>query len=111
LSYCKNVDNINLKHIIHNGEELKKLNYKYRDEFFAERGFYKLTPLFHPSSSGSFQYTKSLDYQIKAPDGKLFSLHCNKNGKKNGCYTWSYETYLEGEKLGFIECKKNSDGD
>lgn len=76
-----------------------------------KRGFYKLTPLYRPNSTGSFQYLKSLDYPIKAPDGTDFSLHVNKYKKESGCYTWSYEAYLSGNKLGFIECVKNSSGD
>ena len=111
LAYCKNIDNISINNNIHNEEKLKELGYVNKDKYFNERGFYKLTPLYHPSSTGSFQYTKSLDYKIKAPTGEMFSLHCNKGGKKRGCYTWGYKTYLEGDKLGFIECKKNDDGD
>ena len=106
MAYCKNIDNISINNNIHNEEKLKELGYVNKDKYFNERGFYKLTPLYHPSSTGSFQYTKSLDYKIKAPTGEMFSLHCNKGGKKRGCYTWGYKTYLEGDKLGFIECKK-----
>lgn len=111
LAYCKNATLATISHNIHDSSTLKKLGYVNKDNFFNERGLYKLTPLFRPSSTGSFQYTESLDYKIKAPDGKLFSLHCNKGGVKRGCYTWGYKTYLAGDKLGFIECHKNKDGD
>ena len=111
LCYSKNTKSDIFKLITHGEKELKKLGYINKDEFFEERGFYKLTPLYRPSSSGSFQYQESLDYKVEAPDGTLFGLHCNKNGEKNGCYTWGYETYLKGKELGFIEVKKNNDGD
>ena len=111
LCYSKNTKADIFKLITHGEKELKKLGYINKDEFFEERGFYKLTPLYRPSSSGSFQYQESLDYKVEAPDGTLFGLHCNKNGEKNGCYTWGYETYLKGKELGFIEVKKNNDGD
>lgn len=67
-----------------------------------------MTLLFHPSSTGSFQYLKSLDYPIEAPDGTTFMLHVNKYKPESGRYTWSYDAYKAGNKLGFIECKKNS---
>ena len=111
LCYAKNIDHMKFNYIIHDHNKLKELGYTNKDKYFDERGYYKLTHLFRPSSTGSFQYTESLDYPIMAPDGTQFKLHCNKNGKKFGRYTWSYETYLVGNQLGFIECKKNSDGD
>ena len=111
LCYSKNTKADIFKLITYGEKELKKLGYINKDEFFEERGFYKLTPLYRPSSSASFQYQESLDYKVEAPDGTLFGLHCNKNGEKNGCYTWGYETYLKGKELGFIEVKKNNDGD
>ncbi len=111
LCYSKNSNFVKMNYIIHNENDLKKLGYINKDEYYDERGLYKLTLLFHPSSTGSFQYTESLDYPIIAPDGTEFKLHVNKNGQQNGCYTWGYDTYVEGNKLGFIECKKNSDGD
>ena len=111
LCYAKNINQVKFNYLIHDQKRLKELGYINKDEYFNERGYYKLTHLYRPSSTGSFQYTESLDYPIMAPDGTEFRLHCNKNGQKNGCYTWSYETYLAGNKLGFIECHKNNEGD
>ncbi len=111
LVYARDHKKVKINYLIHNEKTLKKLGYINKDEYFNERGYYKNTYLYRPSSSGSFQYIKSLDYKIKAPNGELFSLHVNKEKKESGCYTWGYEAYLEGDKLGFIECKKNSDGD
>ncbi|MDR2829993.1 MAG: site-specific DNA-methyltransferase [Methanobrevibacter sp.] len=87
LFYAKNIDLTPINQITHDEKKLKELGYKQSDKYINERGRYKLTPLFRPSSSGSFQYIKSLDYKVKAPDGEWFSLHCNKNGEKNGRYT------------------------
>ncbi|WP_338419680.1 site-specific DNA-methyltransferase [Metamycoplasma hominis] len=108
LCYSKNINVLNLNYIVHSDEKLKKLGYINKDVFFKERGYYKLTLLFRPSSTGSFQYLKSLDYPIEAPDGTTFMLHVNKYKPESGCYTWSYDAYKAGNKLGFIECKKNS---
>lgn len=111
LCYAKNIDETPFDIIKHDENNLKRLGYVNTDKFEKERGKYKLTPLFRPSSTGSFQYTPTLDYKIKAPDGTMFSLHVNKNGERNGCYTWGQDTYEEGNKLGFIECLKNKSGD
>ena len=111
LCYAKNINQAKFNYLVHDQKRLKQLGYVNKDQYFDERGYYKLTHLYHPSSSGSFKYIESLDYPIVAPDGTEFKLHCNKNGQTNGAYTWSYETYLAGNKLGFIECHKNSDGD
>lgn len=112
LVYAKNIKLLNISILKHNQKRLKDLGYIYEDKYLNERGRYKLTPLFHPSSNGSFQYIKSLDYEIKAPDGTMFSLHVNKGkNKRAGCYTWSYSAYKAGDELGFIECHKNNDGD
>ncbi|MCU4117166.1 site-specific DNA-methyltransferase [Mycoplasma zalophi] len=110
LVYAKNSEKKVFNYIKHDENKLKKLGYVNKDDFFEERGFYKLTYLFRPSSNGSFQYSKSLDYPIQAPDGTFFDLHVNKIKPESGCYTWGYETYLAGNKLGFIECEKNKDG-
>ena len=107
LCYARNINNRNFGYLIHNEEKLKKLGYTNKDKYFDERGYYKLTFLFHPSSTGSFQYIKSLDYPILAPDGTEFNLHVNKHKPESGCYTWSYDAYKIGNKLGFIEVKKN----
>ena len=111
LVYTKDYTKVNINYSIHNENTLKKLGYIHKDKYFNERGYYKLKDLYRLSSTGSFQYIKSLDYKIKAPNGELFSLHVNKEKKESGRYTWGYETYLEGDKLGFIECKRNNDGD
>ncbi len=110
LVYAKNIENKVFNYIKHDEQNLKKLGYVNKDEYFEERGYYKLTDLHRPSSTGSFQYAESLDYLVDAPDGTKFKLYTNIIKPKSACYTWGYETYLKGKELGFIECVKNNDG-
>lgn len=91
-------------------EELFEKGYGLKDEYFEKRGFYKLIPLMHVCSASSFKYQKSLDYEIKAPDGNLFSIHLNLEKEKSYCYTWSKKLFEFGNKNGFIEIKKNKNG-
>ncbi|WP_196218407.1 site-specific DNA-methyltransferase [Mycoplasma mycoides] len=109
LVYAKEKEKTKFNYKIHNEKTLKDLGYTNKDEYFSTRGFYKTTLLFHPSSTGSFNYSKSLDYPITAPDGTKFMLHVNEIKPESGCYTWGYDAYLKGNELGFIECKKNKD--
>lgn len=111
LLYCKNINLVNFNKKIHSQKELQELGYTKKDEYFNERGFYKLTPLHHPSSSGAFQYQESLDYKIEAPDGTMFKLYCNKEKPKSARYTWSKELFDFGFKNGFIEFLKNDNND
>lgn len=110
LCYAKNINFDLFQGIKYNDEQMQK-KFTKKDKYFNERGAYLLTPLHRPSSAGAFQYQQSLDYLIKAPDGTYFKLYCNKNGQKKACYTWGYDTYVAGEKAGFIEILKNSNGE
>ncbi|WP_233262771.1 site-specific DNA-methyltransferase [Mycoplasma sp. NEAQ87857] len=110
LIYSKDIYKVKFNYKVHNKEKLKKLGYINKDEYFDERGYYKITDLYHPASSGAFKYSESLDYQIKAPDGTEFMLHKNLNKPKSGCYTWSKDSFDIGNSLGFILIKKNSKG-
>jgi len=75
-------------------------DYTNSDEFVKERGKYKLIKL----NSFSIQYSSSLDYPIKAPDGtKIYPGE----GNKRGCWRWSKQKYDWGLQNGFIELKKN----
>lgn len=109
LCYAKNKNFDIFQGIKYSDKENKK-RFTKKDIYFNERGPYLLTPLHRPSSAGSFQYSPTLDYEIKAPDGTYFKLFCNRNGEKKACYTWSKDAYVAGEKLGFIEIIKNNDG-
>ena len=92
--------------------ELDSKGYTLKDNYFAERGYYKLTPLWHSNSGSSFKYNKSCDYEIVAPDGTKFGIYQNENKPKERwmCYTWGKETFDIGNKLGFIEIKQDQTG-
>jgi adenine-specific DNA-methyltransferase len=77
--------------------------YNYQDEYIKERGKYKLIKL----NSFSIQYSQSLDYEIKLPNGK--TILPSENGKK-GCWRWSKKKFLWGVENEFIVFKDNQDG-
>ncbi|SJZ41243.1 site-specific DNA-methyltransferase [Mycoplasmopsis verecunda] len=110
LVYAKNLDTLELTPYFFSEEELNSKKYINKDEYFNERGFYKLTPLWHSNSGSSFQYNPSLDYEIEAPDGTKFKIWQNehKDPSKWMCYTWNKKTFDEGNSLGLIEIKRNS---
>lgn len=95
---------------INTSEELKEKGYELKDEHFAERGFYKLTPLMRSCSATSFQYIESLDYEIQAPDETMFKNHKNIEKPKSYRYTWSKKLFDFGFANGFIEVVKNTQG-
>ena len=78
--------------------------YNYQDEFIKERGKYKLIKL----NSFSIQYSQSLDYEIKLPNGK--TILPSENGKR-GCWRWSKKKFVWGVENEFIVFKDNQDGD
>lgn len=92
-------------------EELTRKGYILKDEYFNERGHYKLTPLMHSCSASSFQYLESLDYEIQAPDGAIFKNHQNVKNPKSYRYTWSKKLFDFGVQNGFIEFTKTSEGE
>ncbi|MBW6452127.1 MAG: site-specific DNA-methyltransferase [DPANN group archaeon] len=99
LCYAKDIDECGIQ-----GETTQEDNsYSYEDEFVKERGRYKLIKL----NSFSIQYSKSLDYEIKLPNGEKVTP--SENGKR-GCWRWSQSKYEWGLKNRFIEIRKNTDG-
>lgn len=75
-------------------------DYTGQDEFVKERGKFKLIKL----NSFSIQYSASLDYPIKAPDGT--DVFPSEDGKR-GCWRWSKKKYEWGLQNDFIVIKKN----
>ncbi|MCT9623475.1 hypothetical protein, partial [Curtobacterium sp. C2H10] len=57
LLYVKNINNKCMYAVSHDDD-----NFKYKDEFFEERGSYKLNQTL---DYDSLQYSKSLDYKIE----------------------------------------------
>ncbi len=96
----KRIDDLVLR-----GERCKEdSSYSFEDEYVDVRGKYKLIKL----NSFSIQYSQSLDYPIALPDGKI--VFPSENGKK-GCWRWSKEKLDWGVKNGFVEFKKNQQGE
>lgn len=79
--------------------------YREKDEHFEERGPYYRQKL----GMSSIQYSKSLDYEIEAPDGTKIFPSDNANGEK-ACWRWSKEKYEWGVKNDFIVIKEDSKG-
>lgn len=99
LCYAKSVDNLEIK-----GVEISNLNrYTQSDEYEKRRGPYYLQKL----NQASIQYSSSLDYPIISPDGKELYPAIN---EKRACWRWSKQKVEWGLEKGFIEFKKDKDG-
>lgn len=99
LTYGKNIDCVNIKGVKIGNED----RYKLSDKHEKERGKFYLQKL----GMGSIQYSKSLDYEIEAPDGTKVKPADNNNGKK-ACWRWSKEKFEWGIQNDFIVIKKDS---
>lgn len=99
--YSKDVNNIEIK-----GVPIANVDrYKLSDEHEKTRGKYYLQKL----GMGSIQYSASLDYPIKTPDGGIIYPKDNNNGKK-ACWRWSKDKFEWGIINEFVEIKKDSKG-
>lgn len=102
LCYAKNIENTtSIKNIPIEDSE----RYKLKDEYYNERGKYQLIKL----ASASLQYSKSLDYPIKNPDGEDVYPSYNTN-KEKAIWRWGKEKLDWGFKNGFLEWKKDKNG-
>lgn len=100
LSYAKSKESCKI-----NGENtLEDSSYNYEDEYVNERGRYKLIKL----NSFSIQYSPSLDYEIRLPNGKTIKPH--EKGKR-GCWRWNQKKFDWGVKNKFIVFKENESGE
>ena len=90
--------------------------FKYQDEFFQDRGYYKLNQTL---DYDSLQYSDSLDYPIELedmvfyPGGSEEDYNARKNGEHNRadwCWRWSKEKFDFGLEHGFIVVKKSRNG-
>lgn len=109
LTYLKNYDNSDLRGVFHNDE-----GYCNKDDYFDERGFYKLNQTLDYDSLG---YVVSLDYPIEI-DGETFYAGGSKenytlrhNGEHGRAdwgwrWRWSKDLYDFGLKNGFIKIKR-----
>ena len=89
--------------------------YKYSDEYYAERGKYKLNQTLDYSS---IQYSPALDYEIEI-DGMILrpgnvsaaemEERKKRNPKSDFCWRWSKDLYEFGLNNGFVVLKKGKD--
>lgn len=110
LTYLKNVNQAKLQGVSHNDD-----GYSNQDEYFEERGFYKIN---QPLDYDSLSYVKSLDYPIEI-DGETFypggdkenweARQSGKHGRADWAWRWSKDLYEFGLKNGFIEVKRGGD--
>lgn len=104
LLYAKNLENVRFKNQI---VDIDNGKFKYKDEYFEERGGYNLEKL----DRGSKGYVESLDFGIKAPDGTLVFPNNRKEQFNDGWrWMWSKSKVEWGIKNGYIVVKKGQDG-
>ena len=78
--------------------------YKYKDEYFSERGPYYIDNL----DRGGLQYSDSLNFAIKCPDGKITYPNGRKEFKKDGwIWKWSENKIKWAIENEFIEFRKS----
>lgn len=90
--------------------------FKFQDEHFQDRGYYKLNQTL---DYDSLQYSDSLDYPIELedivfyPGGSEEDYNARKKGEHNRadwCWRWSKEKFDFGLEHGFIVVKKSKNG-
>jgi len=94
-------------------EDFTDKEYKHKDEYFEERGFYKLSQTL---DYGSIQYSPSLDYEIEL-NGKTYRPggvsqnemedRKTRNPKSDFCWRWSRILFNFGLEHGFIVLKND----
>ncbi|HGY2645764.1 TPA: DNA methyltransferase [Klebsiella aerogenes] len=106
LLYVKNINNKCMYAVSHDDD-----NFKYKDEFFEERGSYKLNQTL---DYDSLQYSKSLDYKIElngevyypGGDANLFKERAlGHHNRADWAWRWSRELFEFGLENGFIEIR------
>ncbi|MGC8341039.1 DNA methyltransferase [Pantoea ananatis] len=106
LLYVKNINNKCMYAVSHDDD-----NFKYKDEFFEERGSYKLNQTL---DYDSLQYSKSLDYKIElngevyypGGDENLFKKRAlGHHNRADWAWRWSRELFEFGLENGFIEIR------
>ncbi len=108
LTYCKNINFVRINGIAHIDS-----GFKFKDEFFEQRGAYKLNQTL---DYNTLQYNKTMDYEIEL-DGKIYvpggdlelqkQRHNGKHGKHDWVWRWSKKLFEFGYKNGWIEVSKS----
>jgi len=100
------------KKAVFNKIEHTDSGFKHKDEFFKERGLYKLNQTL---DYDSIQYSRSLDYEINIggtlmrPGGSTkqeMQKRQEKNPDRDFCWRWSKELFDFGLKNGFVVVKE-----
>lgn len=101
LVYGKQISSLKFNH---NFEAHDEKRYKYKDEYFDERG-----PFYYDNlDRGTLGYYESLDYPVKTPDGSYtFPNGRNIQFDDGWRWKWSEEKLLWGIDNGFIEVRKS----
>ena len=82
--------------------------YRFKDEYFAERGPYYLDNL----DRGTLGYIESLDYGVETTDGDFAFPNGRKSQLNDGWrWKWGKEKLNWGLKNGYIELRKSEDKD
>lgn len=111
LVYSKNKQLAKIEGLEHNDK-----GFKFKDEHYDKRGFYKLNQTL---DYDSLQYSSSLDYEIEIDGEKFYpgSNYENYKVRKSGTYNradwawrWSKELYEFGLENDFIVVKKSRNG-
>lgn len=98
LCYAKNKEKVEI-----NGNEISNRDrYKMKDNHYKERGPFYLQKL----AMGTIQYSESLDYPIKTPDGSLIKPADNNGGRK-ACWRWSEDKLKWGLESDFVVIRKD----
>lgn len=91
-----------------NPDSYDKKRYRYKDEYFDRRG-----PFYYDTlDRGGLQYSDSMNYAIRTPDGKKLYPH-NRRKFVNDGWTWKWgkEKVEWGLKNGFCEFVKDKDNE
>lgn len=104
LCYCKDVQLISS--LFRNNDaafDIKR--YRYKDEFYAERGAFYYDTL----DRGSIRYSDTLNYPITAPNGDIIYPNGRKEFENDGwTWKWSKEKVEWGLKNGFVTISESA---
>ncbi|MBE6564202.1 MAG: site-specific DNA-methyltransferase [Ruminococcaceae bacterium] len=101
LVYAKNANSLKLTQ---NEDAHDSNRYKYKDEYYSERGAYYYDSL----DRGTLGYHESLDYPVIAPDGTAVYPNGRNTVLNDGWrWKWGKEKLDWGIKNGFIEVREN----
>lgn len=108
IAFCKNINSVRITGVAH-----IDAGFKYKDEYFEERGAYKLNQTL---DYNTLQYNTTMDYPIEL-DGKIYvpggdvelqkQRHNGIHGKHDWVWRWSKKLFDFGYQNGWIEISKS----